>query len=266
MIFGTNAPLIVAAAIAPRPSACGLGRGPPPTTYFVKHGAVILHTMSEWVSIAILAARHWLVLACLLALLGLIVFAVVSFKRLIAKEQAERRSAISKWTAAAVLGDVNAQLALAWEYARGDVVEHDIRTAWNWFERAAGSGQDEARAHRARFLQLRRVPEGVRELRDLAQKGNWRAQFWLGRYYQSRPRRLSKIRAAVWYGRSSKASGYPFGELAKLGQLFRIARFPWKIRYAVQGFLTFVAAVRRPSLAESNESLLYTLKKRRPTR
>ncbi len=222
--------------------------------------------MSDWVSIAILAPRQWLVLACPLALLCLIVFAVFSFKRSIAQEQAERRSAISKLTTAAGLGDVNAQVALAWEYARGDVVAHDIRTAWNWFERAAGSGQDEARAHRARFLQLRRVPEGVRELRDLAQTGNWKAQFWLAQYYGWQPGRLSKIRAAVWYGRSSKASGNPFGELAKLGQLYRIARFPWKIRYAVQGFFTFVAAVRRPGLIEPYESLLYTLKKQRPTK
>jgi TPR repeat protein len=222
--------------------------------------------MSEWMSMTILATTQWFVLACLLALLGLIVFAVFDFKRSIAKEQAERRSAISKLTVAAVLGDVNAQLALAWEYARGDVVEHDIRTAWNWFERAASSGEEEARVHRARFLQLRQVPEGVRELRDLAQNGNWKAQFWLGQHYQWRAGRLSKIRAAVWYDRSAKASGNRFGELAKLGQLFRIARFPWKIRYAIQAFLTFVAAVRHPSLVLSYETLLSTLRKRRPTK
>ena len=220
--------------------------------------------MSEWMGITILGmfATQWVALACLFALFGFIVFAVFSFKRAIAEEQAERRSAISKWTAAAAVGDVNAQLALAWEYARGDVVEYDMRTAWSLFERAAGSGQEEARAHRARFLQLRRVPEGVRELRDLAQNGNWKAQFWLGRYYQSRAGRSSQIRAAVWYDRSFKTNGNPFGELAKLGQLFRIARFPWKIRYAVEAFPTFVAAVRRPNLAKSYESLVYTLKKR----
>jgi TPR repeat protein len=69
-------------------------------------------------------------------------------------------------------------LALAWEYARGDVIQVDIANAWYWFERAAGSGQDVAVVNWARFLQLRGVPEGVRALHA---------------------DRLNQLRAVVWY-------------------------------------------------------------------
>jgi TPR repeat protein len=81
---------------------------------------------------------------------------------------AERRARIPELMAAAESDNVDAQVTLAWEYARGDVVDPDIAAAWNWFERAAASGQDDALVNRARFLQLRRVPEGVCELRKLA--------------------------------------------------------------------------------------------------
>jgi TPR repeat protein len=81
-----------------------------------------------------------------------------------AKDHAERKTKIFQWMAAASAGDVDAQLALAWEYARGDIVECDLVAASNLFDRAAESGQEEARVNRARFLQLRRVPEGFREL------------------------------------------------------------------------------------------------------
>jgi TPR repeat protein len=100
-------------------------------------------------------------------------------QHLTADDRAERLAKIPGWATAAASGDVGAQLTLAWEYARGDVVDYDIRTAWDWFERAAASGHEEARVHRARFLQLRGVPEGIRELRALAKTGNWKAQFWM---------------------------------------------------------------------------------------
>src|ERR1700733_6693082 len=96
-----------------------------------------------------------------------------------AEDRAKRRDSIPEWTTAASSGNVEAQLALAWEYARGEVVASDITTAWHWFDRAAASGQEEALLQRARFLQLRGVPLGVRDLRELSAKSNWKAQFWL---------------------------------------------------------------------------------------
>ena len=93
----------------------------------------------------------------------------------LAEDRAKRRAKMPEWIAAASSGSVDAQLALAWEYARGDAVDADFAAAGIWFDRAAASGDDEALVHRARFLQLRGVPEGVRELRKLAAKGNWKA-------------------------------------------------------------------------------------------
>jgi hypothetical protein len=62
-----------------------------------------------------------------------------------------------------------------------------------------------------------------------------------------------------------KGGGNPFGELAKLGQLFRIARFPWKLRYYIDAWLMFFAALRRWRSTESYfasiEPLLYTLRR-----
>ena len=135
-----------------------------------------------------------------------------------AEDRAERRARLPEWMAAAAAGDVDAQLALAWEYARGEVVDLDIPTAWNWFERAASSGQEEALVNRARFLQLRRVPAGLSELRTLAISGNWKAQFWLARHYQSQAGRLNQLRAVVWFDRSFN-SGNRAAKVAKLAQL-----------------------------------------------
>ncbi len=142
----------------------------------------------------------------------------------IAQNRAERRARIPQWTAAAASDDVAAQVNLAWEYARGDILGLDVATAWHWFERAAASGEEEALVNRARFLQLRGVPEGVRELRQLAAKGNWEAQFWLGQHYQWRRGRLNKLRAVVWFDRSVKSGNAP-AEIAKLAELTRIALF-----------------------------------------
>jgi TPR repeat protein len=144
----------------------------------------------------------------------------------VAEDRAKRRARMSEWFAAASSGSVDAQLAVAWEYAR-NAVDADFAAAGIWFERAAASGDDEALVHRARFLQLRGVPEGVREVRKLAVKGNWKAQFWFAGYHRMRTGRLSQLRAVVWYDRSFK-NGNPAAKLAKLGQLTRVSPLPSK--------------------------------------
>jgi TPR repeat protein len=126
-----------------------------------------------------------------------------------AENRAKRRASFPEWTTAASSGNVEAQLALAWEYARGDVVLPDITTAWHWFDQAAASGQEEALLQRARFLQLRGVPQGVRDLRKLSTNGNWKAQFWLATYYQAQIGRLNQLRAVVWYDRSLSNGNRP---------------------------------------------------------
>jgi TPR repeat protein len=161
-----------------------------------------------------------------------------------AEDRAKRRSRIPELMAAASYGNVEAQLALAWEYARGDAVDVDIRTAWNWFDRAAASGQEEALVQRARFLQLRGVPDGVRELRRLAVTGNWKAQFWLARYHQSQTGRLSRLRAVAWYDRSFR-NGNRAAKLAKLGQLARIADQPSKAVFAAKAIVEAVSLIWR---------------------
>jgi TPR repeat protein len=182
-----------------------------------------------------------------------------------AEDRAKRRARFAERLVAASSGDVDAQLALAWEYARGDAVDADMAAAGVWFERAAASGQEEALVHRARFLQLRSVPEGVRELRRLARQRNWKAQFWLGRHYQSQTGRWSQLRAAVWFDRSSK-NGNPPARLAKLGQLKKIASFPSKVFFAGQCVIEAISMVWRISQYESQidlyETLVYQLKRR----
>lgn len=180
-----------------------------------------------------------------------------------AEERAERRGKIPEWTAAASAGDVEAQLALAWEYARGEAVEADLVAAWHWFDRAASSGREEGRLHRAHFLQLRGVPEGVRELRKLAAKGNWKAQFWLAGHHQSQAGRLSQLRAVVWYDRSCK-NGNGAAKLAKLAQLTRIARLPSKAVFAARVVIEIISMFRQLSRQEQQlelyQSLLHRLK------
>jgi TPR repeat protein len=148
---------------------------------------------------------------------------------------------------------------------RGDVVDLDITTAWNWFERAAASGQEEALVHRARFLQLRGVADGVRELRNLALRGNWKAQFWLARYYQSRVGRISQLRAVVWYDRSLNG-GNRAAKLAKLSQLTRIAPLKSKVIFAGKGIIEMAAMIWRMTWQQQQieiyEPLLYHLKRR----
>jgi TPR repeat protein len=182
-----------------------------------------------------------------------------------AEDRAKRRGRIPEWMAAASSGNVEAQLALAWEYARGDVVELDTTTAWNWFDRAAASGQEDALVHRARFLQLRGVPQGVRDLRKLAAEGNWKAQFWLASYYQSRTGRLNQLRAVVWYDRSFR-NGNRAAKLAKLAQLARIADQPSKLVFAARAVVEAVSIFSQISQREEQidlyETLLYRVKGR----
>jgi TPR repeat protein len=159
-----------------------------------------------------------------------------------AEDRARPRGRIPELTAAASSGNVEAQLALAWEYACGDAVDADIRTAWDWFDRAAACGQEEAIVHRARFLQLRGVAEGARELRRFAVAGNWKAQFWLARYHGAQAGRVSQLRAVVWYDRSYR-NGNRAAKLAKLGQLTRIADQPSKAVFAVRSIVEAVSFV-----------------------
>jgi TPR repeat protein len=182
------------------------------------------------------------------------------------EDRAKRRASIPERMAAASSGNIDAQLTLAWEYARGDVVDRDIVTAWNLFDRAAASGQEEALANRARFLQLRHVPEGVRELRKLAAKGNWKAQFWLARDYQARIGRLSQLRAAVWFGRSAKSGGDSAAKISKLAQLTKIAPLRSKAVFLSQAIVETIAMIWRltwqSEQLEIYERLLYQLRSR----
>jgi TPR repeat protein len=180
-----------------------------------------------------------------------------------AEDRTKRRDSIPEWTIAASSGDIEAQLALAWEYARGDVVAPDITTAWNWFDRAAASGQEEALLQRARFLQLRGVPQGVRDLRKLSANDNWKAQFWLAVYYQAQSGRLNQLRAVVWYDRSLN-NGNRAAKLAKFAQLTRIAKQPAKMAFAVRTVITAISIagylIRREDQIDLYETLQYRLK------
>jgi TPR repeat protein len=183
----------------------------------------------------------------------------------IAQNRVERRAQISEWMALAESGNVDAQLRVAWEYARGDVVPLDVATAWRWFERAAESGEDEALVNRARFLQLRRVPEGVRELRQLAARGNWKAQFWLGCHYGERTGRINQLRAVVWFDRSYKC-GNAAAKIAKLAQLARIASPGSKVIFRAREIIEVVAMIwqmiRQQRQIDLYGPLLYHLKSR----
>jgi TPR repeat protein len=181
-----------------------------------------------------------------------------------AEDRAKRGDSIPEWTTAASSGNVEAQLALAWKYARGDIVEPDITTAWHWFDRAAASGQEEALLQRARFLQLRSVPQGVRDLRKLSSKDNWKAQYWLATYYQAQTGRLNQLRAVVWYDRSF-SNGNRTAKLAKFAQLTRIAKQPAKIAFAVRTVIATISIVsyliRREDQIHLYETLQYRLKR-----
>jgi hypothetical protein len=181
------------------------------------------------------------------------------------KSRAERITRLPALTAAAESDDVEAQVVLAWEYASGEIVYPDIATAWRWFERAAASGDENAIVQYARFLQLRRAPDGVRRLRKLAATGNWKAQFCLAQQYQGRPGRLNQLRAVIWFERSFQ-NGNPFGRAAKTAQLRRLVSTPIKLAlYFVTAFDLIIAIRRllRDDSGQRYEQLAFRLHNRR---
>jgi len=179
-----------------------------------------------------------------------------------AEDRVTRRADMPRLIAAASVGDVEAQLALAWEYARGDVLKLDMAEALHWFDTAAATGQRSARSHRARFLQLRHVPEGVRVLRKLAAEGDQQAQFWLAQYLQTMPDRVSQLRAVVWFERSYK-NGNPSAKLAGLRQLATLAPQPLKPVFVVRAMVATIAfalqLLRQDRQKELMKPLFYKL-------
>ena len=178
---------------------------------------------------------------------------------------AKRRARIPEWMAAASGGNVAAQVALGWEYARGDVVELDLTTALGWFDRAAASGDEEALVNRARFLQLRHVPDGNRQLRKFAASGNWKAQFFLAQTFQFQHGRRNQLKAIAWFKRSA-SNGNLLAGLMKYVQLTRVARWPAKISF-IAGTVVSIGRLifqlsRREVLLEKYEPLMFKLKSR----
>ncbi|MDP8997920.1 MAG: hypothetical protein M3O03_13115 [Pseudomonadota bacterium] len=122
----------------------------------------------------------------------------------------------------AAAGDVKAQIELAWELAEGKIIDADFGEADRLFRRAAASGDQTAKINAARFLYLRRVPDGLRSLRLFARDGNFKAQIWLGWYYQSQPGRINQLRAAAWFKRA-EINGSIGARFAFSGQQIRLA-------------------------------------------
>jgi TPR repeat protein len=172
-------------------------------------------------------------------------------------DRATRQGNIAGWKAAAESGDIDAQIKLAWEYVRGDVLAQDIPAATHWFENAAKSGNEEARVNQARFLCLRGVPKGIRELRDLAANNNWKAQFWLGRHFQSQTGRINQLRAVVWFERSFK-NGNITANISKIAQLRKIASLPLKIALTFKSvFVIGITSLRAYDNIDLYEQLTY---------
>jgi hypothetical protein len=161
-----------------------------------------------------------------------------------AEDRATRRSRVQDLMVAADGGNVEAQVALAWQYVRGEFLPHNLAAAGAWLERAAASGEEEAAVQRARFLQLRRVPQGNRELRIFAARGNWKAQFWLGQHYEARQHRISRLKAVIWYDRSSR-NGNLLARTAKFVLLARLAPLPSKPIFAAAALREMALTLRR---------------------
>ena len=160
-----------------------------------------------------------------------------------AKEREDRLAKIPKLQELSAAGDFRAQQELAWELAEGKVIDADFGEASRLFESAAASGDENALLDLARFLQLRRVPNGLRMIREFARKGNFRAQFWLGQHYQDRRGRMNQLRAAVWFKRSQQ-NGSIGGRFAFLGQQVRLASIyakPWLVVKTITIFLRYAS-------------------------
>jgi len=181
------------------------------------------------------------------------------------EDRATRRSRVQDLLVAAEGGNVEAQVALAWQYVRAEFLPHNLAAAGTWLERAAASGEEEAVVQRARFLQLRRVPQGNRELRDFAARGNWKAQFWLGQHYEARQHRISRLKAVVWYDRSA-GNGNLLAKTAKFVLLARLAPLPSKPIFAVAALREMALVLGRltPSRRRAGryEALRYRLEPR----
>lgn len=179
------------------------------------------------------------------------------------EERKERFASIPRLERLAELGDVKSQINLAWEYAEGQIIDADFGKAGRLFEQAAASESEEALLFNARFLQLRRVPKGMREIREFAKSGNFKAQFWMARYYQGYAGRISQLRAAVWFKRSHK-NGSIGAKAGLLGQCFRLAPFYKKpILIAQVLILLFRILASQDKLNEETSGHLFTKLKRR---
>jgi len=179
------------------------------------------------------------------------------------EDRATRRARVQNLMVAAADGNVDAQIALAWHYVQSDFIALDLAAAGTWFERAAASGSEEAIVHRARFLQLRRVPQGNRDLRRLAASGNPKAQFWLAQHYQSRAHRISRLKAVVWYDRSFR-NGNRAARAAKFALLVQLAPLLSKPIYAAAALRDMALrclAASSPRM-DRYETLQYRLKPR----
>jgi TPR repeat protein len=148
---------------------------------------------------------------------------------------------------------------------RGEFLPRNLAAAGTWLERAAASGDEEAAVQRARFLQLRRVPQGSRELRNLAARGNWKAQFWLAQHYEARAHRISRLKAVVWYDRSFR-NGNLLARTAKFALLARLAPLTSKPMFAAAALREKAMTLHRltPSLRRAGryEALRYRLEPR----
>ena len=139
-----------------------------------------------------------------------------------AEERSDRLAQIPKLKELSADGDVAAQIKLAWELAEGEIIDADFGEADRLFRHAAASGDQIAKIDAARFLQLRRVPSGIRAIREFAIKGNTNAQFWLGGHYRSRAGRVNQLRAAAWFKRA-EINGCIGARFAFSGQQIRLA-------------------------------------------
>jgi TPR repeat protein len=180
-----------------------------------------------------------------------------------AKEREERQTKIPLLKDLANTGDTKSQLELAWEYAEGRIIETDFLEASRLFDQAALSGSEEAVLNRARFLQLRKVPEGLRTIRSFAAKGDPRAQFWLAIYYRSHPGKLSQLRSAVWYNRAH-LNGSIAALLGLAGVRISIAPFYAKPLWAVRAIFTMLKVLMTSDnkIVDQVAPLLHEIKRR----
>lgn len=182
-----------------------------------------------------------------------------------AKERSDRLEQIPKLKELSANGDVAAQIKLAWELAEGKIIDADFGEADRLFRRAAASGDQTAKIDAARFLQLRRVPSGMRAIREFALKGDAKAQFWLAGHYQSRAGRINQLRAAAWFKRAA-INGSIGARFSFLGQQIRLAPIYLRPILAIKAMALFCYTIFNSDSYnhfEAEESHLLTRLKRR---